>query len=292
MFDTPIPASIAFRGLRIGHISDLHVSDRRRYPRHGFSARDCDRYSARLVERLLAALEMAAVDHLVVTGDLTLASEPAEFDRVARLLAPWARRRRLTVVPGNHDVWTPEAERTSRFLRMVGPDGTGMRRPLQCYPLSVLPSSDVALVAVDTARHGDDPHATPGSIGAAQLEACRALVRQHAREGRAVLLALHHHLVLPPERIPSDAHVARMPLADAAEVVRMVAEMPVAGVLHGHRHCAFRLAIPGASGPTPVLCAGSASRVSDVPVRRARAGVYEVNRAGIQSVWTLRPEVA
>jgi hypothetical protein len=36
-----------------------------------------------------------------------------------------------------------------------------------------------------------------------------------------------------------------------------------------------------------VLCAGSASRVADEPVRRARAYVYEIDRTGVRSVEAL-----
>lgn len=273
--------------MRIAHLSDLHVADRRRYPRNGFAPKDCDRHSARLAKGLLSALKEAAVDHLVVTGDLTLSSEASEFERVAEMLRPWAEKGKLTVVPGNHDVWTGEAVRSGRFLRSIGPDGRGMRRAASPYPLAVSLSPDVVLVALDSARHGDKPYETPGRLGGAQLAAAREMVREHAKEGRAVLLALHHHLVLPPERVPSDACVARMPLADADKVVRLVAEMEIAAVLHGHRHCAFRVDLPGASGPTPVLCAGSASRVTDEPVRRARAYLYEVDRSGVRGVEAL-----
>jgi Icc protein len=94
-------------------------------------------------------------------------------------------------------------------------------------------------------------------------------------------------VVLPPERVDSDARVARMPLADADQVVRLVAELPVAAVLHGHRHTAFRVDLPGVNGPTPVLCAGSGSRVADEPVRRARAYVYEIDRSGVRGVEAL-----
>jgi 3',5'-cyclic AMP phosphodiesterase CpdA len=176
---------------------------------------------------------------------------------------------------------------TGRFLRALGPDGKGMRKAAPSYP-HVVPLGDVAvLVALDSARYGEDPWTTPGRLGTEQLRAARELVREHAKQGRAVLLAFHHHVVLPPERVPSDAHVARMPLADADQVVRLIAEQPVAAVLHGHRHTAFRLDLPGASRPVPVLCAGSASRVADEPVRRARAFVYEIDRSGIQSVEAL-----
>ncbi|HET7826060.1 MAG TPA: metallophosphoesterase [Anaeromyxobacter sp.] len=273
--------------VRLGHISDLHVADRSRYPRNGFTARDCERHSAKLAKGLLDALREVNVDHVVVTGDLTFSGEPREFERAADLLRPFADARKLTVVPGNHDVWTEESVETGRFLRAVGPDGKGMRRAAPSYPVVVPLGDEAVLVALDTARFGEDPWTTPGRLGSEQLRAARELVRDHAKQGRAVLLAFHHHVVLPPERVDSDARVARMPLADADQVVRLVAELPVAAVLHGHRHTAFRVDLPGVSGPTPVLCAGSGSRVADEPVRRARAYVYEIDRSGVRGVEAL-----
>jgi 3',5'-cyclic AMP phosphodiesterase CpdA len=226
------------------------------------------------------------VDHLVVTGDLTLSAETREFERAVQLLKPWADAGKLTVVPGNHDVWTAEAVDTGRFLRACGADGKGMRRPAPTYP-HVVDLGEVVLVALDSARYGDDPHRTAGKLGAEQLKSARDLCRQHQKDGKATVLAFHHHVVLPPERIPSDAHVAQMPLADADQVIRLVAELPVAAVLHGHRHCAFRVDVPGSPGTTPILCAGSASRTAEEPVRRARAHVYDFDASGLRGVEAL-----
>jgi predicted MPP superfamily phosphohydrolase len=275
------------RIIRLGHISDLHVAEKGRYPRHGFTARDCERYSQKLSRGLLEALREVQVDHVVVTGDVTLSGEAREFERAAELLQPFAEERKLTVVPGNHDLWSDEAVETARFLRALGPDGRGMRKAAPSYPHVVLLGEEAVLIALDSARYGEDPLTTPGRLGSEQLRSARALAREHSKAGRAVLLAFHHHVVLPPDRVPSDALVARMPLSDADQIVRLVAEVPVAAVLHGHRHTAFRVDLPGAAGPTPVLCAGSASRVSDEPVRRARAYVYEIDRSGVRSVEAL-----
>jgi 3',5'-cyclic AMP phosphodiesterase CpdA len=220
----------------------------------------------------------------VVTGDLTLSGEPTEFEKVKKLLAPWATTGKLTLLPGNHDVWSYDAAQKYRFLRMLGPDGNGMKSAVQSYPYAVPLGDDAALIALDSARWGEDPWQTPGKVGSLQFRLARDLVREHARSERAVLLAVHHHVVIPPERVSSDACVARMPLADADQIVRMVAELPIAAVLHGHRHVAFRVELPGPSGTTPILCAGSASRVADEPVRRARAFVYEVDRTGVRNV--------
>jgi 3',5'-cyclic AMP phosphodiesterase CpdA len=222
----------------------------------------------------------------VVTGDLTLSGEPREFERAADLLRWWAAAGKLTVVPGNHDVWTSESVDSGRFLRAIGPDGKGMRKPAPTYP-HVVPLGDVVLVALDSARHGEDPHRVAGRLGAEQLRSARELCRQHQKTGKATVLAFHHHVVLPPERVDSDVHVARMPLADADQVIRLVAELPVAAVLHGHRHCTFRVDVPGAGHPTPILCAGSASRVAEEPVRRARAAIYDFDASGLRGVEAL-----
>jgi Icc protein len=241
----------------------------------------------KLAKGLLDALREVNVDHLVVTGDVTFSAEPREFERVADLLRSFAEAKKLTVVPGNHDVWSEESLETGRFLRALGADGKGMRRAAPSYPHVVPLGDEAVLLALDTARYGDDPWTTPGRLGSEQLRVARELVREHAKQGKAVVLAFHHHVVLPPERVESDARVARMPLADADQVVRLVAELPVAAVLHGHRHTAFRVDLPGANGPTPVLCAGSGSRVAEEPVRRARAYVYELDRSGVRSVEAL-----
>jgi Icc protein len=272
------------RIVRLAHISDLHVGDRSRYPRNGLSARECDRHSVKLLKKILHALEAEPLDHLVVTGDLTLSGETSEFERAAELLAPWAEASKLTVLPGNHDLWSWEAAASWRFLRVLGPDGRGMKKPFAVYPLEVELSPDVTLIALDSARHGEDPRATPGALGSEQLARTRELVRAAAKQGRAVVLALHHHLVIPPERVPSDLMLQRMPLADAYQLVRMLAELPVAAVLHGHRHTHFRVDLPGPGQLTPVLCAGSASRAADEPVRRPRALLYEIDGGGLHTV--------
>ncbi|HUK66493.1 MAG TPA: metallophosphoesterase [Anaeromyxobacteraceae bacterium] len=273
--------------VRLGHISDLHVGERSRYPRHGISVRECDRHSLKLLRRILQALEEEAIDHLVVTGDLTLSGETAEFERAVELLRPWVSAHKLTVLPGNHDVWSYEAAATWRFLRSMGPDGRGMKRPSAVFPLAVELSPEVSLIALDSARHGEEPLTTPGALGVEQLAQARELTRAALAQGRAVILALHHHLVIPRERVASDFALARMPLADAYQLVRLVAELPIAAVLHGHRHTSFRVDLPGPSAPTPVICSGSASRAAEEPVRRPRALVYEFDRAGLRSVAAL-----
>jgi 3',5'-cyclic AMP phosphodiesterase CpdA len=274
--------------VRLAHISDLHLSDRSRYPRHGIEAQRCGRHSTKPLEKLLHGLAEGAVDHLVVTGDVSMSGETSELQAAAKLLAPWAKAGKLTVLPGNHDVWSRPSAENHRFLRAVGPDGRGMKEAYRSYPHRVDLSPEVVLVALDSARWGAQPEDTPGELGVEQLQACREILREAQQQGRAAVVALHHHLVLPPERVPSDVHVTRMRLADADRLVRLAAELPIAAILHGHRHVPFRLEIPGAGGrPTPVLCAGSATRVTTEPARRPRAFVCAIDTRGLRDVETL-----
>ena len=237
-----------------------------------------------LLGKLLGALHDSAVDHLLVTGDLTMSGEATELERAKKLLAPWIETDRLTLVPGNHDVWSRASAEQYRFLRLLGADGKGMKQPWRVYPHRVDLASEVTLVALDSARWGDDPRMTAGALGVEQLAAARELIRDASRQGRAVVLALHHHVVLPRERVESDVYLEKMPLADADRLVRLLAEVPVAAVLHGHRHTAFRMELPGIAGPVPVICAGSGSRSADEPARRPRAMIHGIDRGGIRSV--------
>jgi 3',5'-cyclic AMP phosphodiesterase CpdA len=216
-----------------------------------------------------------------------MSGEVAEFQSAARLLAPWSATGRLTVLPGNHDVRSRASAEQYRFLRYLGADGRGMKDPHATFPHAV-ELGEVVLLALDSARWGAEPDDTPGQLGPEQLQACREAAREAERAGRALVVALHHHLVLPPERVPSDALLARMRLADADKLVRIAAELPVAAVLHGHRHVAYRVDLPGPPGrQTPVLCAGSATRVASEPARRPRAFVCSLDVGGLRSVETL-----
>jgi hypothetical protein len=176
--------------VRLAHISDLHLADRSRYPRHGLTPESCAKHSTRPLEKLLAGLQEAGVDHLVVTGDLTMSGETTEFQSAARLLAPWSAAGKLTVLPGNHDVRSRAAAEQYRFLKYLGADGRGMKDPHATFPHRVELGAEVVLVALDSARWGADPEDTSGLVGPEQLQACRDAVRDAERLGRAVVVAL------------------------------------------------------------------------------------------------------
>ena len=64
--------------------------------------------------------QVEQVDHILVTGDLTNLALESEFARARGLLEPIALYERLSIVPGNHDIYTRGSERDQRFERYFG----------------------------------------------------------------------------------------------------------------------------------------------------------------------------
>ena len=80
--------------MRIAHISDLHT---------GISETH-DRFIAQQLETISGS----AVDHLIITGDLTHSGRDSEFQSILRILGDldFLSSERLTGIPGNHDLFS------------------------------------------------------------------------------------------------------------------------------------------------------------------------------------------
>ena len=103
----------------LAHVSDLHLPfEPRLTPRQRLSKRQLSALSWRrrrhlhrpeILEALAADVRAAQVDHIVVTGDITNFSLPAEFRQAAEWLRALAPGGALSLVPGNHDALVPVA---------------------------------------------------------------------------------------------------------------------------------------------------------------------------------------
>src|SRR5438309_5236816 len=70
---------------------------------------------------IAADVKRHSADHLIVSGDLTAYAMEDEFAGAREALAPWADDQRLcTVIPGNHDTYTPGAQAERRFEKYFG----------------------------------------------------------------------------------------------------------------------------------------------------------------------------
>jgi len=117
--------------LRIVHLSDIHFWRIEIGPRDLFSKRIVGSVSLLLgrarafkLDRLPAVIERVLSlqpDHVVISGDLTTTASEREFQDARAGLAPLLEDpRRATIVPGNHDRYTDEAQRSRRFEEYFG----------------------------------------------------------------------------------------------------------------------------------------------------------------------------
>jgi 3',5'-cyclic-AMP phosphodiesterase len=191
----------------LAHISDLHLGRS--------ETTDAE------VARAVAAL--AAVDHVVVSGDVTHRGRTDELLRFERIFAPLAGR--LSVVPGNHD-------RTGDDLGARLRNGARVQTSL---------AGGAFIVRVDsTGAHNRFLLAGHGDLCQAILADVDAAIRTAPADTLVVVTMHHHPLPLPEETFPEVlASRVGLPFATelrlgAALLARLRGRCDL--VLHGHRH--------------------------------------------------------
>lgn len=225
--------------MRIAHLSDLHL-----HPAGALRGRDL------LTRRLFGALNLYVVragvyceevaraaveavceaqpDHVVVTGDVTNLALTAEFALAAQVLRPIGSADRLTVVPGNHDYYTPESVHDDEFGRWFGhllwPDGRGP------FPVVKDLAGGVTLIAVRTAGVAP-PACAFGRVGPEQRRRLADALDDARRRDRVPVVAFHHNL-----HRRGGLSEATGRLLDRGEVADVLTRHGARLVLHGHDH--------------------------------------------------------
>ena len=209
------------------------------------------------LRQIVTDAKTLAVDHLIVSGDLTAYSLEQEFDGAKAALEPWVQdRQRCTIVPGNHDTYTPGCLRDHRFARRFGhlleSDLPETTREGQ-FPFVRLLGDQVAVIGLLSARVPIVPGASFGVIGERQLEGLDAILADPKLQGRAVLVVVHH-APLTAEGVPDSPNHG---LVDAKALFRRIPGERFA-ILHGHIHRRFHHE-PTASRPH-IFGAGSSTQ--------------------------------
>ena len=84
-------------------------------------------HSPEALAGVVADIKAQKPDHIALTGDLVNISLPAEFRRAADWLAAFDGPDRISVIPGNHDVYvaTDWAEAQGQWGAYLAGDGAG-----------------------------------------------------------------------------------------------------------------------------------------------------------------------
>jgi len=209
-------------------------------------------------------LKTIAADHIAVTGDLVNLSLPSEYAAAAAWLQQLGPPADVTVIPGNHDAYVPQAlqgpaEEWREYMR--GDDGA----PSGTFPF-VRRRGPLALIALSSAVP-TGPFVATGELGEAQLSRLANALDDARRMFRVVLI--HHPPLSPPNR-----YLRRLVDADAFRAV--LAEKGAELVLHGHDHCRAVVWLDGPGKTIPAAGAPSAS--ARVAHRHENAAGYNLFR--------------
>jgi 3',5'-cyclic AMP phosphodiesterase CpdA len=257
--------------MRILHCSDVHITENYwRLPllRLGWrrwiamaelemgGRKNTYRNSGGTLRRL--ALEGLKADHVVLSGDLTAYSLPQEFQGAKEALSPlMADARRLSIIPGNHDRYTPGAYATKRFEQYFG---AHMSSDLpehaveDGFPFVRLLEGDAAVVGLCSARVPKVPGMSWGVIGEKQFGALRRVLDDPRLAGRAVFVAVHHG----PYRANGSPDKFSHGLREHERLLAMLPG-PRFAVLHGHIH--HRYHHPATERRPHIFCAGSSTQL-------------------------------
>jgi 3',5'-cyclic AMP phosphodiesterase CpdA len=241
--------------LIFAHVSDLHLPHEpqltwaQRFSKRQLSVTSWRRrrravQRPEILEALREELRTHDPDHVVVTGDITNFSLPAEFAQAASWLGDLAPAGALSAVPGNHDalVPVPHAEGLGQLTAyMTDEDG---------WPY-VRRSGQVAFIGLKSALP-TAPLLATGRIGEQQLARLEKVLEEQGVAGSTRVVLLHHP--------PVDGAVSRRKaLVDRAALRSVLRRAGAELVLHGHARNARLDSVPGPHGPIPVLCVPSSS---------------------------------
>jgi hypothetical protein len=245
--------------MRIAHFSDLHVLDLVGVGPHRFLNKRLSGYAnlrlkrnhvhkAGYVRAISREIAKAKIDHVAITGDITNLALETEFRAAKKLLEDelGLSPHDVSVVPGNHDLYTRGAMKGKRFAEYFGAytEGDLPEIVVRDLGLGIFPyvrlRGPCAIIGMSTAVPRL-PFVASGSLGTRQLEA-------FAR-------ALAHHLRVVPHGL----------------------------VLHGHLHRRQERALATSAGAMRVVGATSASlhaHPGHETARMAGFNLYEIDDAG------------
>jgi 3',5'-cyclic AMP phosphodiesterase CpdA len=283
--------------MRIAHLSDPHILDLTGVERSrlllnkrftGYVNIKLHRGSVhkrQVVEAMMDDIRTQKVDHVVITGDITnLALEPefelakAVFERVG------FHPEQVSIVPGNHDVYTRGAERSQRFVQFFSKNiSSDLTVKDDAHPSGPFPfvriRGEAAIIGLSTAV-ARLPLLASGHAGKKQLDALVEILEHPEVSKRTPVLLTHHPLVNPPGYVATWTHG----LMEATRIRKILQKHRHTVVLHGHLHDRAHRVLERGGSTVHHLGATSASLLHRSPDRVAGYNVYDIGAEGLESV--------
>ena len=224
-----------------------------------------------VLAKIVADLKAQAPDHIAVTGDIANIALPEEFTRGRTWLESLGNPTDVSLVPGNHDAYLPEAgvlaDRAWRPFMSEDNETAGFPYVRRRGPLG--------LIGISTGVPSPPFFAT-GLIGNEQLAAV-ALTLDELKAEKLFRVVLIHH---PP--VSKAARHKR--LIDAHILLHVIAEHGAELVLHGHDHLHMINWLDGPNGArVPAVGVPSASAAWGMSKDAAAYNLYAID--GTPGAW-------
>jgi 3',5'-cyclic AMP phosphodiesterase CpdA len=260
--------------MRIAHFSDLHVLalegvSRTRFLNKRFTGWVNLRVKRQLKHRpayvraIAREITRAKVDHVIITGDLTNLALEQEFEATKQLLEDDLHldAEHVTVVPGNHDLYTRGALRTQRFTTFfkhyMDSDLPELAAEIELGRFPVVKLRGKLAIIGLTSAVPRLPLVASGRLGRPQLEALERILAHDEVKKRTAIIALHHPVHNPRSRLKTMIEG----LVDAKGLIRAVDGLATGMILHGHLH--HRVQRPLSTRAGTVLAVGATSASLD-----------------------------
>jgi 3',5'-cyclic AMP phosphodiesterase CpdA len=248
--------------MRLIHLSDLHfwrfetdpalLMNKRLVGMLSLAAGRARRFRLERWGSVVGRARELKPDHILITGDLTTTALEAEFEdalNAVRMLSTDPNQ--VTVIPGNHDRYTTEADRARRFESYFGPYMGG-----PAFPWIRRPDSDLAILGLDPTR---SHLSARGFLPAGQLDAAKRLVADVSSACR-LIVACHYPLTAPTPALRRELWAKRLVNSTAVEEWLQTIGRHIYCCGHVHESWAHRPStIPGqiALNPGPPLMASN-----------------------------------
>ncbi|MBK7950023.1 MAG: metallophosphoesterase [Deltaproteobacteria bacterium] len=326
--------------IRFAHLSDWHATTLVGAGRAAFRGKRLSGYASwawsrrhhhdpAILEAALRDVRAQAVDRVLVTGDLTHISLPAEFDVARGQLERLGTPEQVFLIPGNHDCYVPVApeqgwDRWAGYLRGLEPralegalasataSGTGrasgraVGAATASEQVAALHSALTAPPGVGRApRHEDYPtlrlHGRAALIGL-----CSSIPTPIFRAGgllgpvqlarlRSLLVGLgargFFRILMIHHPVHPHGEPARRALWDGQALRDLLAEVGAELVLHGHKHRRRVHLLDGPGRAIPAIGVPSSSEVGSRPDRPAQYHVFTVREADDADGFALEAQV-
>lgn len=242
----------------LAHLTDVHLA-----PVAGFSPRYWNAkrglgfinwqrgrknvHKPEVAAKLVADAKALRADHIVITGDLTNLGLPAEHEAALSWLKAVGPAERVTVIPGNHDIYSAlyGDAGVARWAEYMGGDAA-----THAFPF-VRRFGPLALIGLNSAVE-TPPFVASGQLGPDQIEVTRDLLDRLHDEDVIRVVLIHHP---PLQGLASN----RRGLRDVLHVQRMLEKSGAELVLYGHNHRPQLTWLETGTGRLPVIGGASAS---------------------------------